>query len=92
LCLFPAINFRIAGPKGTKNLPGKTPPPDSNPFKGTEFGKNLAHLSRKFAAIVNRSFQFHKRGQFFIGPHNVTLSIVPMRVSNPDCSPLRIDG
>jgi hypothetical protein len=36
-------------------------------------------------------FQFHKRSQYFIRVHNVTLSVA-MRVSNPDRSPLRING
>jgi hypothetical protein len=38
----------------------------------------------------NRRFEFAKRGQYFIRPHNETLSIAAMRVSNPDCSPLGI--
>jgi hypothetical protein len=41
---------------------------------------------------ANRRFQFQKRCQLFIGLHNVTLSVVTMRVSNPDCSPLTIKG
>jgi hypothetical protein len=48
---------RIAGPEGAKNLAGqKCPPPDSNPFNGVEFGKNLARLSRQFATGANRRF------------------------------------
>jgi hypothetical protein len=34
----------------------------------------------------------NKRGQLFIGMHNKTLSIAAMRVSNPDCSPVGING
>jgi hypothetical protein len=34
----------------------------------------------------------NKRRQLFIRTHNETLSIVAMRVSNPDRSPLRING
>jgi hypothetical protein len=33
-----------------------------------------------------------QRSQLFIGSHNETLSIVAMRISNPDCSPLEIHG
>jgi hypothetical protein len=32
--------------------------------------------------------QFQKRSQLFICSHNETLSVVAMRVSNPDCSPV----
>jgi len=36
--------------------------------------------------------QFQKRRQYFIGLHNETLSVVSVRVSNPDRSPLNIQG
>jgi hypothetical protein len=52
-----------------------------------EFGRNLASLSSQFAASANRGFQLQKRGQLFIRPHNETLSVVAMRVNNPDRSP-----
>jgi len=42
--------------------------------------------------LRNRRFQFEKRGQLFIGTHNETLSVVAMRVNNPDRSPVRING
>jgi hypothetical protein len=35
--------------------------------------------------LVNRPFQFQKRGQLFIGMHNETLSVT-VRVNNPDGS------
>jgi hypothetical protein len=35
---------------------------------------------------TNRRFQFHKRGQLFIGTHNETLSVVAVRVSNKNKS------
>jgi hypothetical protein len=34
--------------------------------------------------------EVEKRGQLFIRLHNETLSVVAMRISNPDRSPLRI--
>jgi hypothetical protein len=40
----------------------------------------------------NRRFEFNKRRQFFIGPHNKPLSIIAVCVSNEDCSPFRIHG
>jgi hypothetical protein len=33
---------------------------------------------------ANRPFQFQKRRQLLICPHNETLSIAAMRVNNPD--------
>jgi hypothetical protein len=40
---------------------------------------------------ANRPFQFNKRSQLFIRTHNETLSVVAMRVCNPDCSPVGIN-
>ena len=39
-----------------------------------------------------RPFQFRERCQLFIRPHNETLSVITMCVSNPDCSPFGING
>jgi hypothetical protein len=61
-------------------------------FRCAEFRKNLAGLSRQFAARANRRFQFHKRRQLFFGTHNETLSIVAMCVSNEDRSLFAIHG
>jgi len=36
-------------------------------------------------------FEFPKRSQLFIGAHNETVSVAPMRVSNPDRSPVGIN-
>jgi hypothetical protein len=36
---------------------------------------------------TNRPFQFQKRSPLLIRVHNETLSIVAMRINNPDCSP-----
>jgi hypothetical protein len=56
-----------------------------------EFEKNVANLSNQFAASANHRFKLNKSGQLFIRVHNETLSIVAMRVSNPDCSPVGIN-
>ena len=40
---------------------------------------------------TNRPLQFQKRSQLFIRTHNETLSIVAMRVCNPDRSPVGIN-
>src|SRR6266487_1668806 len=37
-------------------------------------------------------FQFQKRGQLFICPHSEALSVIAMRVCNPDRSSARIEG
>jgi hypothetical protein len=43
-------------------------------------------------AATNRRFQFQKRSQLFLRTHNETLSVIAMRVGNPDCSPVGIHG
>jgi len=60
-------------------------------FISGEFGRNLACLSRQFTASADRRFQFHKRRQLFIGMHNEPLSLA-MRVNDPNCAPLGING
>jgi hypothetical protein len=82
----------VAGSDEAKNLAGKSPPPDSDPFGDAEFAKNLANVSRQFAATSSCRFQLQKRSQLFIRTRNEPLSVVPMRISNPDRSPVRIDG
>jgi hypothetical protein len=44
------------------------------------------------AASANRRFEFYKRSQLFIRVHTETLSVAAMCVSNPDRSPLAING
>jgi len=53
-------------------------------INGGEFGENYASLSKQFIARPNRRFEFHKPAEFFIRVHNKTLSVVAMRVRNPD--------
>jgi len=40
---------------------------------------------------VYRSLQFHERSQHFIGAHDETVSVA-VRVNDPDCLPLKING
>ena len=85
------IDSAIAGPEEAKNPAGeRCPRPDSDLSNGIEFGKNLANLSKQFAANVDYRFEFQKRRQLFLGLHDVTLSVVAMRVSNSDRLPVRI--
>jgi hypothetical protein len=60
-------------------------------FAFREFGRNLANRSNQFAATVNHRFKFQKCSQLLISMHNESLSVVAMRVSNPDCSPVEIN-
>jgi len=41
---------------------------------------------------TNSPFQFQKRRQLFIGAHNETVSIIAVRVCNPDRPPVGIKG
>jgi hypothetical protein len=43
-------------------------------------------LSRQKSATPNRRFKFHKRRQPFIRTHNETLSVIAVRVNDPDRS------
>jgi hypothetical protein len=38
-------------------------------------------------AASHDSFQFDKRSQLFIRAHNEPISVIAVRISNPDCSP-----
>jgi hypothetical protein len=42
--------------------------------------------------VLEWPIQFHKRSQLPAEVDNETPSIAAMRVNNPGCSPLRIDG
>jgi hypothetical protein len=53
--------------------------------------ENRAGLSRRFVGSANRTFEFEKRGQLFIGTHNQAVSVVAMCVCNPDRSPAGIN-
>jgi hypothetical protein len=53
--------------------------------------KKLAWIDR-LAGAVNRRFKFDKSSQLSIRTHNKTLSVAAMSVSNPDGSPVGING
>jgi len=84
------LTLRSAGLKKRKKAPGEkllalTRFPDN-----AECRKNLASSSRQPATNANRHFQFQKRGQLLIRSHNETVSSAPMRVNNPERSPVGI--
>jgi hypothetical protein len=70
------MSFAVAGPEETKNLAGKSPPPDSDPFSDAEFGKISSGCQASSRQLANRRFEFHKRSQLLFGVHNQTLSVV----------------
>jgi len=41
--------------------------------------------------LASRRFEFQKRRQLFIRVHNESLSVVAMRICNPDRSPVGIN-
>jgi hypothetical protein len=43
-------------------------------------------------ALADHRFQFQKRSQLFICPHNKAPSIVAMRINDPDRSPSGVNG
>jgi hypothetical protein len=93
LLFFPAaLSQLVAGPEGAKNLAGKCPPPDSDPFNGVDSEENYASLSKQFAASADHRFEFQKRSQLFVSTHNETLSVAAMRANNPNRSPFGIHG
>jgi hypothetical protein len=47
--------------------------------------KSTPACQDKFAAGANRRFKFQKRRQLFLRSHNETLSVIAMRINNPDC-------
>ena len=64
----------------------------SRDFSGTRPQALITPGNCKFpvSTIDPRKFEFQKRSQFFIRAHNEALTVVAMRVSNPDRSPVRI--
>jgi hypothetical protein len=66
----PMLILRFAGPEGAKNLAGKYPPPDSDPFSDAESGKISlgcqAAKSRKREPpipVPEKPSTFHRRAQ-----------------------------
>jgi hypothetical protein len=77
----------IAGPEEAKNLAGR------KGLRLIQIRLAILSLARLGSASqensdpsVNRSFQFQKRSQLFIGTHDDTPSVT-MRVNYPNCAP-----
>jgi hypothetical protein len=59
---------------------------------GTKFPKNCPTVGlTSITVIACASFEVQKGSQLFLRTHNETLSVVAMRVSNPDRSPVGIN-
>ena len=56
-----------------------------------EPGKNGRNDWRLELNSTNRRLQFQKRSQYLIRTHNETLSVIAMRVHNPDRSPVGVN-
>jgi hypothetical protein len=81
----------VAGPERAKNLAGKYPPPDSDPFffnDGRVRVVGLWDLSRT-SGHRRETRLFLESHRLFIRSHNETLSIAAMRVNNSDRSPVK---
>jgi hypothetical protein len=50
--------------------------------------KLIRHLRAQ--CFARDSLKFEKRSQFFVCSYNETLSVVAVRINNPDCSPARV--
>jgi hypothetical protein len=93
LSFFRRVDSAIRGfPKGAKNPAGKTPPPASDPSNAGEFGKisSTVKTIRRKAQIADSSSR--KARQLLIEANNEAFSVGAMRVSDPNCSPLGING
>jgi hypothetical protein len=71
--------------RGKEPWRGESPSPDSGPLNAAEFGKTLADLSRQTAASTGGEFEFNKRGQLFIRPHNEPIAVA-VSINNEDVS------
>ena len=74
-----------------KNVAGKPPPSDSDPFSDAGVWKKSRLFVNQFVASAGCRFQFHKSSQLFIHPHSEALFVIAMCGSNPDCSPVGIN-
>src|SRR5204863_2139319 len=85
---FPAtLILRFAGPEEAKNLAGRCPPPDSDPFNGAEFGQNTPASQDNSRRGSNGRLRFNKRTQLFIRVHNKRFPLSRCSIRNPDRSP-----
>jgi hypothetical protein len=93
LSFFPAkLIVGLRGLEEAKNPAGKSPPPDSRSALVTP---SLAGISLTCQTNSPQprtaGFKFNKRSQLFICPDDEALSVVAVRVNNPNRSPVGFD-
>jgi hypothetical protein len=85
----PHLILRLQGLEEAKNPAGKALRLIQDRLSDAEFAENLVCSSSPIAATESL-LQAPQTHSLFIDAHNETLSVVAMRVSNPDCSPVAI--
>jgi len=83
--------LRLRVRKRRKTSEEKYSPPDSGPFDSVEFGKISLASQANSPRGRTAEFEFNKSGKHFIRTHNEALTVVAMRIHNPDCSPVGIN-
>jgi len=73
-----------------KNVGNKNVAPNDRASVGLPCPSTQAEMA--LTSKANRCFEFDKRRQLLIGTHDEPLSVVPMRVSNPDCSAFAVQS
>jgi hypothetical protein len=66
--------LELKGPEEAKNLAGRCPSPDSDPFKDAKSAENLVRLSNKIAGSENPKIRVAANWQIF-QTYNETFSI-----------------
>jgi hypothetical protein len=57
-----------------------------------DYTKSYSRSHNAVIRVYDEAGKLQKRSQLFIRVHNETFSVAAMRVCNPDCSALGIDG
>jgi len=78
--------LRAAGLKERRKPPGEASFARFRSVWRRRVLKKSRRSVKTIPARANRKFEFNKRSQLFIRVHNETLSVVTMRVCNPDRS------
>jgi hypothetical protein len=76
---------------GRDEEPAENSLPDSNPLETRSLEKITPACQARNPQPGIRRFEFEKSSQFFIRVHNETLSVVAVRIRNPDCLPSGIN-
>src|SRR5262249_43752260 len=89
--LFPRlVNCAMAGLNEGEKAVGRSALSRIQTLVSRNLAKNLASLARK--KTLMQMVEFQNRSQYFIRTHNKALSVAAMRVSDPDCPAVRVQG